>query len=262
MDSLEGAFEETEEAAGAAVKAASRVMSQARAMVRAAQTGNITAIKRAGQSLDEAVAKLVEQAEDACESWTFSDEEEQRYFEKRFVEDLKTSADMRGLKLHERDGLLMCYPSILRVLAGERAVRVDRKKVSTVRPSFLVDHLLKEQQKSASFQSARFLESLYQVYRDVTSEGPRDLLSGRVVPLMRMYRLMTALPGASRDYDRSDFARDLYILDSEGPHRTRSGAEVSFPSSTGTRRRSSDIFTFVGPEGDSAEYYGILFSKA
>ena len=260
MDSLEKALRETEEAAGVAVKAASRVMSQARAMVKAAQTGNIAAIRRAGQNLDDAVLILNDEAADACESWVFGEEEEQEYFEKRFVEEFKAAAAKGGLKLHERDGLLTCYPSILRVLASERAVRVDRKKVSTVRPSFLVEHLLKEQQKPASFQSARFLESLYNVYRDVTSEAPRDLVSGRVVPLMRMYKLMTALPGAARDYGRSDFARDLYILDSEGPHRTRSGAEVSFPSSTGTRRRSSDIFTFVGPQGDSAEYYGIAFT--
>lgn len=260
MKSLEEALRETEVAAGTAVKEASRVLLQARAMVKAAQTGNVAAIKRTGQNLDDAVSDLVERAEDACESWTFSAEEEQQYFEKRFVDEFSAAASGQGLKLHERDGLLTCYPSVLRVLASECAVRVDRKKVSTVRPSYLVDLLLKEQQKSASFQSARFLESLYNVYRDVTSEAPRDLVSGRVVPLMRMYRLMTALPGAARDYGRSDFARDLYILDSQGPHRTRNGAEVSFPSSTGTRRRSSDIFTFVGPQGDSAEYYGIVFT--
>ncbi len=261
MDSLEGAFAETEAAADVAVKAASRVLSQARAMVKAAQTGNIAAIRRTGQNLDEAVGKLIEEAEEASESWTWDEEEERTYFETRFVAEFRAAADEKGLKLHERDGLLMCYPSILRVLAGDRAVRVDRKKVSTVRPSWLVDLLLKEQQKTANFQSARFLESLYAVYRDVTSEGQKDLVSGRVVPLMRLYRLMTALPGAAREYGPGDFARDLYILDSEGPHRTKNGAEVSFPSSTGTKGRKSEIFNFVGPDGNSAEYYGILFSK-
>ncbi len=262
MESLEEALRETEEAAGVAEKAAKGVLSQVRALVKAAQTGNIAGVRRAGSNLDDAVAELADRAADACESWVYGEEEEREYFEKRFAEEFRVAAVKGGLKLHERDGLFMCYPSILRVLASERAVRVDRKKVSTVRPSFLVEHLLKEQQKTASFQSARFLESLYNVYRDVTSDEPRDLLSPHVVPLMRLYRLMTALPGAAREYGRSDFARDLYILQSEGPHRTRKGAEVSFPSSTGTRRRSSDVFTFVGPEGDSAEYYGISFTGA
>ena len=88
--------------------------------------------------------KLVEEAEEACENWAWVDEKERRYFETRFVAEFRAAADEKGLKLHERDGLLMCYPSILRVLAGDRAVRVDRKKVSTVRPSWLVELLLKE----------------------------------------------------------------------------------------------------------------------
>ncbi len=262
MDSLEGALNATGAAAGEAVKAASRVASQARAMVKAAGTGNIAAIRRAGQNLDDAVSVLIERAEAACESWDVGERAEQDYFENRFVAEFRAAARGRGLTLHERDGLLTCYPSVLRVLAAERAVRVDRKKVSTVRPSFLVDLLLAEQQKSSNFQSAQFLESLHAVYSDVTGEGPADLAGGRVVPLMRLYRLMTALPGAAREYGRGDFARDLYILDAKGPRRTKKGAEVSFPSSTGTRRRSSDIFTFVGPEGNHAEYYGIRFTKA
>ena len=85
--------------------------------------------------------------------------------------------------------------------------------------------------------------------------------TGIVVPLIKIYGLMTALPGANREYDRSDFARDIYMLDSQGPRRTRRGATVSFPASTGTRRRSSDLFTFVGPEGESVEYYGLRFSE-
>ena len=89
MDSLEEALKETEEAAGVAVKAASRVMSQARAMVKAAQTGNIAAIRRAGQNLDDAVLKLNDEAADACESWVFGEEEEREYFEERFVEEFK-----------------------------------------------------------------------------------------------------------------------------------------------------------------------------
>ena len=137
VNSMEEAFGETETAAGVTVKAASRVLSQALALVKSAQSGNVAAIRRAGQHLDVAFSDLVECAEDACESWTFDEEEEQQFFETRFVAELKAAAAERGLTLLEREGLLMCYPSIVRALAGECAVRMDRKKVSTVRPSFL-----------------------------------------------------------------------------------------------------------------------------
>ncbi len=82
-----------------------------------------------------------------------------------------------------------------------------------------------------------------------------------MVPLSRIYKLITALPGVSRDYDRTDFARDIYTLDAEGPRQTRRGRIVSFPASTGTRRRI-DIFSFVAPNGENHEYYGIKFSDA
>ena len=86
--------------------------------------------------------------------------------------------------------------------------------------------------------------------------------TGIVVPLIKIYGLMTALPGANREYDRSDFARDIYMLDlPRTPPDAAGRATVSFPSSTGTRRRSSDLFTFVGPEGQSVEYYGLRFSE-
>ena len=83
----------------------------------------------------------------------------------------------------------------------------------------------------------------------------------RVVPLARIYRLLTSLPGAGRDYDRTDFARDLYRLQANGPMRTRKGAAVSFPASSGTRQAKRDLFTFVGPDGQDVVYYGIRFTK-
>ena len=80
------------------------------------------------------------------------------------------------------------------------------------------------------------------------------------MPLDRIYRLLTSLPGINREYDRTDFARDLYNLDSSGLRRTRSGASVSFPASTGTRRPRG-LFSFVGPDGRDVEYYGVRFTE-
>ncbi len=264
MVSFEQACSDAERAAEAARKSANSVASQARALAKAAQTGNVAGIKRCQEKLQEALIILQQEVSNAGSSWPFSDEEEPRLFGEQYVDSLKVAAVSKGLKIHERDGLLISYPSIVRILPEERAVKIDRKKVPTARPSHLVDLLLANQKKSSSFSPARFLESLYAVYVDIVRETSLDLLSvssGRVVPLARIYKLMTALPGIGRDYDRKDFARDLYILDLKGPQRTRKGAKVSFSSSTGSRKRSNDLFSFIGPNGDNAEYYGIRFSK-
>ena len=263
--SLEQAFSDTERAAEAARKSVASVVSQARALVKAAQSGNIAGIKRAQEKLEEALSALQQDVSNAGSCWPFTEEEETRLFGDGYAAELQGAAAEKGLKIYERDGLLISYPSLLRVLPGECAVRVDRKKIATVRPSYLAELLLKNQRKSSGFPPQRFLEALYLVYSDIVNDPSFGLVpegGGRVVPLVRIYKLMTALPGISRDYDRSDFARDLYSLDSEGPRRTRSGAAVSFPSSTGTRRRSSDLFSFVGPDGDNVTYYGIRFGES
>ena len=264
MVSFEQACSDTEGSAEAARKSASSLVSQARALAKAARTGNIAGIRRCQEKLNEALVALQQEVSNAGSCWPFSDEAEEELFGGLYADALMVAATAKGLKIHERDGHLISYPSIVRILPAERAVRVDRKKITTVRPSYLVDLLLANQKKSSGFSSQRFLESLYAVYNDVVRGASSDLLpasGGRVVPLARIYKLMTALPGSARDYDRSDFARDLYILESNGPRRTRNGATVSFPSSTGARRRSSDLFSFIGPNGDNAEYYGIRFRK-
>ncbi len=264
MNSLEQAFSETERAAESTLRAARGLTTLARALERAAKTGNITAIKREQKRLTEALNVLQQEVHNAASSWPLSDEEVERYLDELYTDELRVAAADVGLKVYERDGNVFSYPSVLRVLPRENAVRVDRKKNSAIRPTHLAELLLKNQTKTSGFSSERFIESLYTVYSDLLSREDSGRLmksSGIVVPLIKIYRLITALPGAAREYDRSDFARDIYMLDSQGPRRTRRGATISFPSSTGTRRRSSDLFTFVGPEGESVEYYGLRFSE-
>lgn len=265
MTSFEQAFSDTECAAEAARKSAAKVVSQAKALVKAAQGGNIAGIKRGQQKLEEALSALRQEVANTSTCWPFKDEEEEkRRFKEGYIVELRSAAAEKRLDIYERDGNLISYPSILRLLPTECAVRVDRKKVSTVRPSYLADLLLKNQKKSSGFPPQRFLEALYFVYSDIVKDPSSGLAqggSGRVVLLARIYGLMTALPGASRDYDRSDFARDLYSLDSEGLRRTRNGASVSFPAATGTKLPSSNLFSFVGPDGRNVDYYGIRFSE-
>lgn len=262
MGAFERIFEETEAAAAVAHKAGAVLLRHARAMQKAAQQGNIGAIKRAQKAMGDALATLSEEVGDASSCWPLTEDEEENRLRTSYAEELRNAADELGLRIHERDGLLISYPSLVRILPGERAVRVDRKKIPAIRPSHLAGLLLKNQQKTSGFSSGRFIESLYRVYDAVTREGQtKELIAGgRVVPPARIYDLLTALPGSAREYDRSDFARDLYTLDAEGPKTTRGGATVSFPASTGTRRRNKDIFSFVGPHGDMVDYYGIRFS--
>lgn len=263
MVSFEQAFSDTEQAAESTRKLAADLVKQAKALERAAKSGDIAAVKRAQGRLNDALSTLRQEVASATSSWPFQDEEEKQYLNDQYVAELCCAAEEMGLNIYERDRLLISHPSIVRVMPEKRAVRVDRKQISTIRPSYLAGLLLENQKKPRRYQSSTFLEAIYSVYSEIVSEESSDRLvkgSRLVVPLDKIYKLLTSLPGSRREYDRSDFARDLYTLDDKGPKKTRRGAIVSFPSSTGTRR-SRGLFSFIGPDGRDVEYYGLRFTE-
>ena len=260
MSGFEQAFGDVEVSAASTIASAQGLVSLAKRMQKAAREGNIAGVKRARSELDAALRELRQAVAGAVASWSLTEDEEQRYLEDGYADEFRAAAEEQGLNVYERDGKLISYPSIVRILPGDRAVRVDGKKVAAIRPSHLAGLLLKNQKKPGRYRSDRFLEALYTVYAEIVREDSRGRMAGDgpVVPLTRVYKLLTSLPGAGREYDRTDFARDLYILEADGPRRTRKGAAVAFPASTGTRQ--SGFFSFVGPDGQEARYYGISFT--
>ena len=264
MDSFERAFSDTERAADSTLKSAAELVKLARQLQRAARDGNVTAIKRTRDKVDAQLSDLRQAAANTIRSWPFKDEEEEQYLKDSYTAELRGVASERGLEIYERDGRLISHPSIVRVLPGDRAVRIDRKKVSTIRPSYLVDLLIGNQKKPGRFPAGRFLEALHQVYSELVKKDSAGRLiegvHGQVVQLSRIYKLFTSLPGSNRDYTPTDFARDLYQLETSGVTKTKSGATAAFPASTGTRG-TRGLFTFVGPDGQNVQYYGIRFTK-
>ena len=263
MSSFELAFNDTERAAASTIKSAASLGKLAKRLEKAAKEGNIAAIKRAQGELGNAVKALAQEMDNAVKVWPFQDDEEERYLRDDYAAELRAMAAQKGLTIYERDGRLVSHPSMVRIQPGDRAVRIDRKKVSTIRPSHLVSLLLENQKKPGRFGSGPFLESLYEVYSELIREDDSDRLvrgTSRVVPLERIYKLLTSLPGSSREYDRTDFARDLYLLETSGPTKTKSGATVSFPASTGTKS-GRGLFTFVEPDGRDVLYYGVRFTE-
>ena len=268
MGRLEQAFADVEDAAEAALKSASALTKSAKDLQKAAKEGNIAAIKREQDRLDGALDDLSAGVSAAVSSWPLEESEEEAHLRDGYAEELREAASERGLAMHERDGRLFASPSIVRILPGERAVRIDRKQVSAIRPSRLAERLTKNQKKQGRYPAGRFLEALYGVYTDIvrgdeTASRLMQEKQGRVVSLARVYRLFTSLPGSEREYTGADFARDLYLLDTSSVTTTKNGAVVSFPASTGTRSpKAGDVFTFVGPDGQEVQYYAVRFTEA
>ena len=263
MPTFEQAFNDLENASASTLKSVSDLSKLIKQVQKAAQQGNIAALKRTQGNLNQTLSTLRQGIDNIANLWTFQEEDEETYLREHYIGELLTASQGKGLNIHMSDGTLISHPSVVRVLPNERAVRIDRKKNSSIRPSHVVNLLLKNQQKKSPHKSQAFLESLYSVYMELTKEHSLDRLtkgSGRVVPLDRVYRMLTSLPGSTREYDRTDFARDIYVLDVNGPQKTKKCATVSFPASTGAKQ-STGVFPFVGPDGRTVVYYGLSFSE-
>ncbi len=255
MGEFEQACADTERAATAAAKAAAALGSAAKQLVKAAQSGDIAKIRKTAVNLRVADQAARQEARTAEVAWPLTPGEEEVVLRERYEDELMDVARSRGLQIHRHDDRLVSFPSLLKVLPEARAVQVDRARVTGLRPTHLVALLERNQSKKPRFRPEQFLESLYGAYRLVVGpEGVQGTTLGNV------YRALTLLPGSARDYDRTDFARDVFFLDRSGVTTTRTGARVSFPASTGTRG-ASQLITFVAPDGTPVVYYGVKFSE-
>ena len=255
MISFEKAFDDTEKRAASTAKSAGEVAKLAKRLEKEAQSGNISGVKRAGQQLNAALGSLRQEAANAASAWPFSDAEEEQYLKDHFAAELVEVAGKRGLQIHQRDEQLIAHPSILRVLPGARSIRIDRKPVPTIRPSYLSGVLAANQNRVVRVNTRAFIESLYQAYSFLTKDQALGTSGrGQTVPLAKVYEVLTVRAGQRNEYTRTDFARELYRLETEGPKETRSGAEVCFHSG-----RSATI-SFVSPQGEMIHYHSVEFS--
>ena len=175
-----------------------------------------------------------------------------------FVRELQSAADSAGVRLYERDGILFCYPVLLRPEPEMAAVRIDKKLEPTLRPEALAALLKKIQSKEPKARPEQFIETLFRAYELVrTGRGTEAYID---VPLSRIYEVLTLLPGADKDYTLLDFTRDIYFLDTSGITETRKGHRMSLPASTVSRERSARILRFVTRDGYEKEYAAIKFT--
>lgn len=255
MRSFEAACLDTERAADAALKAASALSSAARQLLRAAQDGDVGKIRRLRDRLGAAHDAARQEIANARDSWPFSPEDEEEYLRDAYEQELLDEAGRAGLKLFRADDRLVAFPSLIRLLPADRAVRVDRKRVTTLRPKVLIGALKANQNRKPRFTPDRFIETLFRAYRLVLGTDRM----GVTARLADVYDALTLLPGAATEYGKSDFTRDLFLLDRSGVSTTKSGLRMSLPASTGTKG-GRDVLQFVAPDGETVTYYGLRFA--
>ncbi|HEY8768396.1 MAG TPA: hypothetical protein VIP09_14230 [Dehalococcoidia bacterium] len=257
MTTFERGFADVEKTATAAAQAAAAVVASAKQMQKAAIEGDIVKIRKASDRLESALGLARQEAANARSAWPYSQDEEEEYLRGDYEQELLEAAKAQGLKIQRQDERLVAFPSVVRIVPSERAARIDRKKVPAIRPTVLVALLKANQTKRPKFASDKFLEALYRAYRLIAGKDG----VGMDVKLSKIYDAVTLLPGTTADYGKSDFGRDIFLLDRSGLTRLRSGVPFRLlRASTGTKE-GKDIFSSVSPEGETVNYLGVSFSE-
>jgi len=222
-----------------------------------AASGQLREMRRALDAASALAGELAAGAERAAGSF---DVDDQDYLASgSFTKELLALAAARGVSMFEADDRLLCYPSLIRVLPGDAAVEIDRRREKRLRPSVLVDRLASAQSMPPRFRPEPFLESLEAGYELALAAD--DKRAGAVVRLVDVWGVLTLLPGQSRDYPRPEFARDLYLLDQSGLTTSKkSKRALRWHASTGSR--GSGTLTTVARTGQQQLYWGISFVGA
>jgi len=257
---FEGAMADMERRIGDAITSVNRSLAGLKQAQRAARSGDLAGLHKALDGQRDAARAAHADASGLAQSWPMSAQDEQAYFESGgFVREVLERARAERLNVEDVDGVLMAYPSVVRVDASRRVVTIDRKVFRNVRPSALVAHLVALQRKPVRTKPSQFLEALhaaweYARHRSAAGRPPADDVRVRDV-----WAVLTVAPGAAREYTQQEFGRDLYLLERSGVRDTRSGARVHFSRSTGTK--SPGAITVVGEDGSPVVYSSIGFSR-
>lgn len=260
MTTFEERFCDIETRADRTKRAAKAIEKATTKLRKAAQEGNIKDLKTANAQLRESLDSLQQVIDKVLSAWSLTDEEASKAMAENYSDELRREANKKGLNLiSEDDGTLISPPSKIRLLPKELAIQLDKRKTSSIRPSKVAHILHKNQEKRSKFSPKAFLDALFKAYTIIITTPQDSRNQGTpVVTLEKIYEVFTSLPSSKRDYNEMDFAMDIYAVDSGETKETRSGAKVSFHSSTGPKFGKG--FTFADRKGLSHSYYGIQFS--
>lgn len=255
---LEPVLSDYEDAVRAWHDAAKKQTAAIAKLEKAVAQGNLRDLEKLRQAAQSASENAAAKAAD-CAPLDF---DSAAYLENGgFSEELQSAAQNVGVRLAEREGVIFCYPVLLRPEPDSSAVRIDKKLEFNLRPSVLSALLRKVQSQEPKAKSGQFIETLFEAYELLRASAKSDDYIDR--PLPDIYKVLTLLPGATKDYTLLDFTRDVYFLDTSGISETKKGYRLSLPASTSSREGAKGKrLHFVTRDGAEKEYSTIKFTPS
>ena len=252
---IEGALARAEAQTDAATRSVAAVARELKRARSAAASGQVRDLRRALDAASALVDELQQEVEQARSSYDL--DEVDLMASGAYTAQLLAAAKAAGLAMFEDDDQVLCYPSIVRVLPGDLALEIDRRRVRGLRPSVVVGQLERAQNAGPRFKPEPFLASVLAAYDLVVARQGKP--GGTVVRLLDVYSVLTLLPGQAREYSKPEFTRDLYLLDQTGVTSAAGGRQLRWAASSGTRL--AGVLSTVAKSGQQQRYWGIAFEQ-
>ena len=185
-------------------------------ILKDADTGNIADMKKSLAAIKEAASHLssrIESYEKCAEDFDTAE-----YFVSvDFSKQLLASCEEKNVNVKGDKGVYEMFPYKIRVAAETQDVFMDRKKLSSCRPSYIAETVRAGQEKlnKASFKSAPFLTELAAAYEVTCLKSGARIGSNQL--LTKIYKNLVPMARARKEYDMQSFAFDLARLYEAGP---------------------------------------------
>ncbi|MGH2718955.1 MAG: hypothetical protein ACRDJU_10280, partial [Actinomycetota bacterium] len=183
-----------------AVKAAGGVARELKKAKSAAATGQVRDLRKSLEQAESLASQLASEAAMLRRSYSF--DEASHLSSGSYAKELLAAAEAADLRIFEEDERLLCYPSLVRILPGDAAIEVDKRRDRRLRPSVVVRQLQAAQNRGPRFKAEPFLEAVQGAYDAVVAKETKR--SGSIVRLVDVWGVLTLLPGQNREYTKQE----------------------------------------------------------
>ncbi len=178
-----------------------------------------------------------------------------------YFADVSLKCKELGLELRNDGDTWYCFPSTIKILAGEEVVIINSNRTHEILPAAVAAKLKTAYDAANANPPKQFLDVLFRAYEAIGFDNRTHAeIAGPVVPVLDLYDVLTLWPERKRQYSKSQFALDLYLLDRSGITSV-AGKRLTFSASTGARDRSN-VVAIQDEHGYEKVYYGVYFVDA
>ena len=235
MSSYEEFYEGLKPAAKSLKDTAALIMRMQKAVQKNTEEGNLTEMKKNIDIMSDACRSLENCIKDVSEAISSFDTKEY-FLSGDFTKQLLESCSEKGIDVRGEMGVYEMFPFKVRITGDEehtQEVYINRKKLPSFRPQFIAGTIRKEQERleKANFNPLPFMNEIAEGYETACLRSGSRIGSSQ--SLDKIYKYMTPMARARKEYDKQIFAYDLARIYEMGPDAwvTKAGDRYNFGTS-------------------------------